>query len=119
MKCLVTLVHELHTEFARIRRRNPETGEAGVQLSTDPKLLTVGDITICKIGGTITQVRNDRSVKKPSFPTAADIVGLFLSSQIVGPYPHEKQIICPTLFVDSYKYLVGFKPEQYCSYVEK
>jgi hypothetical protein len=114
MKSLITLVHEVHSEFKRLRAADPT-----LQLGTDPKLLTVGDITICKIGGTVTQVRNDRGVKKPLFPSAADIVGLFLNSSIVGPYPHEKQLVCPTLFVDSYKFLTGFKPEEYCRYVVK
>lgn len=114
MKCLIALVHDLHTGFKCLR-----DDDKTLQLGTDPKLLTVGDITICKIGGTITQVRNDRGVKKPSFPSSADIVGLFLNGSIVGPYPHEKQLICPTLFVDSYKFLTGFKPEEYCRYVVK
>ncbi len=114
MKCLVELVHEVHTGFKRLR-----AADKTFQLGTDPNLLTVGDITICKIGGTITQVRNDRGVKKPNFPSSADIVWLFLSGSIVGPYPHEKQLICPTLFVDSYKFLTGFPPEEYCRYVVK
>lgn len=113
MKCLIVLVHELHTEFKRLR-----TADTTLQLGTDPKLLTVGDVTICKIGGTITKVVNNGG-KRPSFPPATDIVGLFLNNSSAGPYPHETEQTGPTLFVDSYKYLTGFKPELYCSYVEK
>lgn len=111
MKSLILLVDQLHTEFKRLR-----SADKTLQLGVDPKSITVGDITVCKIGGTITHILNHGG-KKPSFPPAVDIVGLFLNGKPSGVSHLPRNL--PTLYVDSYKFLTGFKPEQYCSYVEK